>query len=473
MMMPLRAALAAVFLLTLSGCMALGIVEQRDAVAAFSKAQGFGDTPVLTNPAARVQADGVVSQQLTQPLSQEGAVRIALASSPAFQAMRATLEASAASASGRAQAPNPLLKLERLARHEAGVTELDIGRMLSVSLFEWLTLPARQEAAERAHAMLQLQAASQLTQTVQTVRQAWVRAVAAQQAVTYFAQVRSAAEASAELARRMQAVGNFSKLERAREHAFYADATTQQARAQHTALAAREALVRALGLTSEQAAKLKLPERLPELPAALRSATEITQAALEQRFDVRMANAELSALGASRTLTAVSSVVGAAQLTGVHHSETGKAPQRGVEIELPIPLFNWGESARRELGARIRAAEHAAAQTARAASSQLRESYSAYTSTYDIAKHYRDEIVPLRKAIADEMLLKYNGMLIGVFDLLADARSQIGSVVLAIDAQRDFWLADAALQGALLGAGSATPMIDGITPLRSADAKGH
>ena len=35
--------------------------------------------------------------------------------------------------------------------------------------------------------------------------------------------------------------------------------------------------------------------------------------------------------------------------------------------------------------------------------------------------------------------------------LLADAREQNGSVVQAIDAQRDFWLADAALQAALIG----------------------
>ena len=35
-------------------------------------------------------------------------------------------------------------------------------------------------------------------------------------------------------------------------------------------------------------------------------------------------------------------------------------------------------------------------------------------------------------------------MLIGVFELLADAREQIASVNAAIEAQRDFWLAEAA-----------------------------
>lgn len=59
--------------------------------------------------------------------------------------------------------------------------------------------------------------------------------------------------------------------------------------------------------------------------------------------------------------------------------------------------------------------------------------------------------MPLRKKISDENLLRYNGMLISVFELLADAREQVVSVEAAIRAQRDFWLADADLQLALNG----------------------
>ena len=53
--------------------------------------------------------------------------------------------------------------------------------------------------------------------------------------------------------------------------------------------------------------------------------------------------------------------------------------------------------------------------------------------------------MPLRKQIADENLLRYNGMLIGVFELLLDARTQIASVNASIEALRDFWLAQADL----------------------------
>jgi outer membrane protein TolC len=85
------------------------------------------------------------------------------------------------------------------------------------------------------------------------------------------------------------------------------------------------------------------------------------------------------------------------------------------------------------------------------APSEARESYQAYRTAYDIARHYRDEIVPLRKRIAEENMLRYNGMLISVFELLADAREQIVSVSGYLDALRDFWLAQTDLDVALNG----------------------
>ena len=45
----------------------------------------------------------------------------------------------------------------------------------------------------------------------------------------------------------------------------------------------------------------------------------------------------------------------------------------------------------------------------------------------------------------------YNGMLIGVFELLADSREQVSSVIAAINAYQQFWLADAALAASTTG----------------------
>jgi outer membrane protein TolC len=141
----------------------------------------------------------------------------------------------------------------------------------------------------------------------------------------------------------------------------------------------------------------------------------------------------------------------------VRNSANETPTQRGWEIGVELPLFDWG-------GARVARAEgvymqavHRAAETAINARSEVREAYGAWRSAYDIARHHQDEIVPLRKQIAEENLLRYNGMLIGVFELLADARAQITSVNAAIEAKRDFWLAQADLDMALIGKPSLTP----------------
>jgi outer membrane protein TolC len=90
-------------------------------------------------------------------------------------------------------------------------------------------------------------------------------------------------------------------------------------------------------------------------------------------------------------------------------------------------------------------------ETAVQARSEVRESYSAYRTTFDLAKHYRDEVVPLRKRISEEVLLRYNGMLMSVFELLADSREQVAAVNAYIETLRDFWLAESDLQMALTG----------------------
>jgi hypothetical protein len=253
----------------------------------------------------------------------------------------------------------------------------------------------------------------------------------------------------------MQAVGNFNTLQRARQHAFYADASGQWALAQHSALAAREALVRALGLDDAQAAQLRLPERLPELPKAPRSAQEVGQTAQAQRLDVRMAQAALAAALQAQGLGEITSLtdieLGVRRDTVFDNAAGTQGARQGTEISFRLPLLDSGDLRRTALSAQTLALAQRLQTTLREASSGLRENYSAYRTAYDLARHYRDEVLPLRKTIADENLLRYNGMLIGVFELLADTKDQIATVQAAIAAEQQFWLADAALQAAQIG----------------------
>jgi outer membrane protein TolC len=132
-------------------------------------------------------------------------------------------------------------------------------------------------------------------------------------------------------------------------------------------------------------------------------------------------------------------------------SNTGESRKNGYQIELELPLFDFGSTRVARAEATYMQAVNHTAQVAINARSEVRESYAAYRTAYDLAKHYRDEVVPLRKRISDENQLRYNGMLASVFELLADAKDQISSVTGAVEALRDYWVAETNLQAALTG----------------------
>jgi outer membrane protein TolC len=438
-------------LLFLAGC---ATVDVNKAIARADQDVGGltgGKLTLAQTDQARSELRNTASALLAKPLSADDAVHLALVNSPAMQALLAQSWADGAMAAQTGRLPNPLLTLDWI----RSSSTVDVGRMLGVGLLDILTLPRRQQIAQGRLEQGQLQLASDVVDKVVQVRQAWVNAVGAQQALSYAKQVSDSAEASAELARRMLEVGNFNKLQRARQQAFYADASAQWANASHTATAARETLIRLLGLTGTQATQLTLPERLPDLPSAPRAADEVSAAASRGRLDIKTAQAAVNATATAQGLSVLTSFtdieLSVIRNTSKDRADGQRALSRGVEVALTLPVFDWGDLKRDAMNAQMLAATNRLEGTVRAAGSNLRESYSAYRTTYDIARHYRDEIVPLRKLIAEENVLRYNGMLIGVFELLADSREQIASVIAAINAQQQFWLADAALQSSILG----------------------
>jgi outer membrane protein TolC len=339
-----------------------------------------------------------------------------------------------------------------------GGEDVEIERSIMFDLVGLLAMPVRRGIEQRRFEQAKLQAASQAVALAASTRKAYFNAIAAQQSAQYAQQVADVADASADLGQRMAKVGNWSKLDQARQQAFYADAIAQRAQAQHNATAAREQLTRLLGLWGENTA-FKLPERLPDLPKTPNEVANIEAQAMRQRLDVQMSQRDAEATASALGLTKATSFINVLDAGYANKSETGSPRANGYEIELQLPLFDWGGARTAKAQALYMQAVHRTADTAVRARSEVREAYSAYRTSYDVARHYRDEVVPLRKKISEEVLLRYNGMLASVFELLADSRDQINSVNRAIEAQRDFWIAETDLQAAINGSGgTATTM---------------
>ncbi len=436
--------------LALAGCATVspdGNTSDLNALTA-GKTAGVAAQVAVANTAATRQA---VSKLLAQPITAESAVRIALLNNPGLHVSMATLGISDADRVQAGTLPNPHFSIGRFV---AGDT-VEIERALSFNIIGLIAMPWRVKWQNQQHEIAKLQAAQDIIKLAADTRKAWINAVAAQQTALYMADAKLAAEAGGELARRMARVGNWSRLDQAREQVFLADATTQLAKSQQAAFSEREKLTRLMGLWGRQV-EFKLVDRLPDVPKAPQDMDNVEQRALRDRLDVRSTIAESGYVASSLGLVKASGFINALDVTYSRSTEfdnaTGdRSTKKGWEVELPIPIFDWGgantaraQSVYMQSVARVQ-------QTAVNARSEAREAYQGYRTAYDVAVHYRDEVVPLRKFISDEVFLRYHGMLLSVFDLLGDMRTQIMAVNGAIEAQRDFWLADADLQTTLTG----------------------
>lgn len=440
----------------LGGCAQLSPEGGVGAVATLSQARvGVALAPIKDDADAARVAE-FVSARLAAPLDAEGAVAIALAHSRDLQARLAGLRVAEADAVQAGRPRNPVFSFARL----AGGDLLEYERSFLLDLLGLFTLPARAEAGRARFQAAQVALAREVVRQAHQARQDWLDAVAARQIRLRREAALDLAEAGAELARRMAEAGNFSAREARRAQVLRAELAAELIQARQAQTQARERLVRRLGLGESDAARLHLPERLPELPAALPEPAG--PQAVADRLDTHLARLETEAqtrsldqIGATRWLSDL-------DLAYKNGGERGEAHWRGYEIEVGLPVFDRGEARIAAAEARLRQARFRQAAIEAAAASELREARAGLAEAHALARLYRDEIAPLRAGLAEDALLRYNGMLVGPWDLLSETRRQVQAEAAAIVALRDYWWAESAWRMALdVGGGEPSPLSGG------------
>ncbi len=440
----------------LAGCASVSPHGLRSDVAALSVSRITSSAPGALLPAMapteRAEAQRAIEQWLAQPLTEDTAVRIALLNNPGLERRLAALGIADAERVQALTLPNPHLTLGRL----TGSHEREIERGLAFGLLDLVTLPWRRERQSERLQIATLQAAQDTVTLAADTRRAWLHAVAAEQVSATHGRMVEAAEAGAELASRMVRAGNWSRLQQAREHATLQSAQAERARAQLAAATAREALHRHLGLWGVAAQQYPLAGALPALPAQALPADAIESTALRERLDVQIARRELEHQAARQGWSRIGAVVGDIGIAYNRNTATDRDTGhrntvRGWELEMPLPLFDWGGAAQARGQAQLAHDAALLQETAVRARSEVRTAWLTYRTALDLARQHQSEVVPLRQFIAEETTLRYNGMLASVWDLLAEARNSTQAVIQAIEAQRDFWLAETDLQQALTG----------------------
>jgi outer membrane protein TolC len=447
----------------LSGCAWFSPDAGMGVVATIAQQELKKDAAAIRSPEEAEAAAATVRRLLGRTLTADAAVQIALLNNRGLQAAYDELAIADAERVGQSLPPNPTYSWRRIQAGPALESEME----LVINIIALATLPARSEiAAERFH-QVQLRAAEETLRVAHETRRAYYRAVAARELVHFLTESQSAAEAATRLAARLGETGAMNKLDQARQQVSYADLTAQLATVRQREASEREALIRAMGLWGANL-DFKLPNALPAVPRRVQTLAGIEVEAVARRVDLQLARIELDVLAKSYGLSQAARFINI--LDGGYADKLEKRPDqrflmRGFDLRLQIPIFDFGEVRVRQAEATYMQAVNRLLERAVNVRSEARDSYRAYRSTYDIAGHYQREVLPLRKIISDETLLRYNAMLIDVFALLAEARQRIAATITAIEAKRDFWLATMDLKAAVAGGGRSSNRNERANPM--------
>ena len=470
-----RYGIAAIALSLLAGCTTTETTEDvRNPTAGFATVasratDAIGAKAVWVQSSAESDANTnrVKGMVRGKTIDIDTAVQVALLNNRGLQAAYFDIGLAAADVWQESLLVNP--------RVAVGVMGIDVARTIEATvvtnILAVLTRPNRVAIADTRFRQAQLRAAEETLRVAYATRKAWTNAVAARETVAYLDLAQVAADAASELARKLGETGAFTKSGQAREHVFNAELAGQTAEARLAARLAKEDLTRLMGLWGYDVDYV-LPGKLPALPNAVAPNRTIEAEALKNRVDLEVARLELEALAKAHKLTSATRYVTDLELmAGIEvereTEEDGSVSTKvsaNAELEFVIPIFDTGQARMRKAEAVYMQAANRLAEMAVNVRSDARVAYEAYRSTYDIARHYRASVVPLRAKIEEESVLTYNGMITNTFELLADTRAKIDSNILSLNAKRAFWLAVVDVAAAVNGGGSAGTAVASAQP---------
>lgn len=456
--------------LLLSGCATFSPDGGMSTVAEITDSTIKKDVVAIRSSGDAHIADDTVKRLLRQTLTVDAAVQVALLNNRSLQAAYNELALAETDLVQDSLPSNPTFSISRI----SGGGAIEIERQVVGDILALATLPFRSEIAKKRFRQAQLRAALETLRLAADVRRSYYRAVGASEMVGLLTDAKSTAEATAKLASKLGETGSLNKLDQAREQVFYAETTADLASVRQDATSARERLARLMGLWGGDLT-FRIPKTLPPLPRQPSALPSIEVDAVTHRIDLQIARIELDALAKALNLTEASRFVTLLDVAGI--AKTTRDPdgsrfrERGFDIQFQIPIFDGGEVRVRQASETYNQAFNRLAEKAVTVRSEARDAYRTYRSTYEIARQYQREVLPLRKIITEEMQLRFSSMQVDVFALLVETRQRIASMRAAIDAKRNFWLAQSDLQTAVNGGGSGETQTD-LRPTATASAGG-
>ncbi len=391
---------------------------------------------------AREAVQGLLRQELTA----EAAVQIALLNNRGLQARYESLGVAQADLVEAGLLENPVFSFTWYTGSAGTITEASVVQDF-VSL---VSLSARKKVGEAAAQRVTLEVANNVVDLARQVQAQYFTVVGDAHALELARQVVTATEAAAELAQRQRSAGNLSQRDQSLQQAFYAQTLLESAQAEAQLASDRERLNRLMGVWGQDIG-WKIPGRLPGVPEVLPSLEQVEAQAVSRRLDLAAAKKDADAAAQVLNLTRQFRYLGPLGIGVAYKREPDLGKFVGPTVELGLPIFNQHQAAVARAEAELRRSEERVAALAIDIRSEAREARTRVVTAHDVVRHYQKVLLPLQQSIVSETLKFYNGMLVGVYDLLLAKQAQVQTARQYVSANKEFWLAWTDLELALGG----------------------
>lgn len=461
-----RGRAAATLALAAASCGGVSAERGHDQVAREVRARTGHATGWEHGPPDDARVSAWVATQTAAGLTRARAVEIALVNNPSLQATYEALGVSQADMVQAGLLRNPTFGADLgLPISNGSLSELRLS--LVQDFLDLFVLSSRKEIARDQFEADALGVAHQALEVAAEAESAFVAALAAEQLLADRRAVVEAARAAAELSSRQLDAGNVSALDQAAERANHEQAKLELARGEVARLEARERVNRALGLAGATAG-WRPAEELPALPADEPKLADLESVAVRQRLDVAMARRRVDLLAKAVSLARSTRLFGRIEVGVDMHRDPNGPRVLGPNLVIELPIFDQRQAAIARLEAQRREQERRLTATTLDARGEVRLAQARLSAARATALHYRDTLLPLRAEILQQSQLHYNGMFIGLFQLLAAKQAEIEARKGALESLRDYWAARAELARAI---GGALPLASSKVEAKKGDSK--
>ncbi|MFA6197450.1 MAG: TolC family protein [Sulfurimonas sp.] len=407
--------LVAIFVL--SGCSTISQKEVFDSMNQMTKNRGTGELMWLKTPQEADEIQKYINILLKEPLSEANAVRITLINNRALQQTYEKIGIAQGDLMQSGLITNPLLGYS--VGHGDGINKSSI--TLELAFLDLLWIPLRKSLSELALDETKLSVGDEVLRMVRDSKKTYINARIAQETLLLNADILKSHEASVQLAMRQYTAGNLSKRNFLRILDEYTNMRVESIRLNRENAMAREALNKMMGIYAEQT-EYKLSTELLSLTATFPKNDRLEQIAIKNRLDIAAAMKAVEYAAKEAGYTKNTNLLSEITIEGGSEKSTDTDHFNTIGLKIPIPIFDMGQGRVSRTQAYYNQSVQRLYEIAINIRSQTREAYAQTRYAYDIADEYQSTIVKTNQTIVEETQHYYNGMLDGIYELLADQR---------------------------------------------------